>query len=184
VRESASSPDKCKKISERLLQAHHKNPAWREMLSAQMKKANPSKVPEVKRKVKEKWAATGHPLAKMKSKGGNGRPLPRQAQTLKAVLGEAWVMEHVILTHRRSPWPHCYKVDLALPGRMIVVELDGWSHTRQTEKKLDLKKDQFLEELGWSVLRFWNKEVDGNLPGVLSTISRFLGTPLTSPVVS
>ncbi len=69
--------------------------------------------------------------------------------------------------HRIGP----YIVDfVCLEGR-LVVEVDGGQHAESTQ---DINRDAWLQKEGYTVLRFWNHDVLGNLDGVLEA----LGTAL------
>ena len=67
----------------------------------------------------------------------------------------------------------------------LVVEVDGEHHGDQLV--YDARRDRWLSELGFRVLRFWVVEVDENLEGVIETIVDALSTadvkgpPPTSP---
>jgi very-short-patch-repair endonuclease len=48
-----------------------------------------------------------------------------------------------------------YKVDVAFPGPMIVIEVDGWAfHSDQEVFQGDRKRQNHIALLGWQVLRF------------------------------
>lgn len=61
-------------------------------------------------------------------------------------------------------------VDIAIPALKLAIEVDGLSHTKQVEKERDAKKEQLLKESGWTLLRFWNKEIVENLASVLARV--------------
>ena len=48
--------------------------------------------------------------------------------------------------------------------------MDGGQHMAEKEK--DGKRDKWLDEQGYKVLRFWNNEVLGNVSSVLEVIKR------------
>ena len=52
----------------------------------------------------------------------------------------------------------------------MVIELDGGQHAVAPQQEHDAKRDQWLEEEGFLVLRFWNTDVLMNIKGVLATI--------------
>jgi len=64
-----------------------------------------------------------------------------------------------------------YILDFACVPLKLAVELDGETHSTLDERAHDERRRMFLEERGWTLLRFWNSEVYKNLEGVLSTIS-------------
>ena len=66
-----------------------------------------------------------------------------------------------------------YIVDFFCTGKNLVVEIDGSQHMDD----YDTKRDEFLRENGFTVLRFWNNEVNNNLEEVMQKILHFLETP-------
>ena len=63
-----------------------------------------------------------------------------------------------------------YIADFYCPKEKLVVELDGQPHFTEEGKKYDAKRTKYLESLGLTVVRFENKEVLGNVRGVLNRI--------------
>lgn len=66
-----------------------------------------------------------------------------------------------------------YVVDFFCPEMKLVVELDGGQH--QERISYDQERDAWLQVEGYTVLRYWNNEVIGNLAGVLENIGRVAG---------
>ena len=64
-----------------------------------------------------------------------------------------------------------YFADFACRTRMIVIEVDGATHSTDAERAYDRRRTAFLEQLGYRVLRFGNEEVLNGMDGVLSLIS-------------
>lgn len=60
-----------------------------------------------------------------------------------------------------------YIVDFACPEKGLVVELDGTQHV---DNPRDRVRDGVLNDLGWSVARFWSSEVLRDRAAVLETI--------------
>lgn len=60
-----------------------------------------------------------------------------------------------------------YIVDIACRQARLAVELDGSQHL---ESPADARRTGFLEAQGWTVLRFWNREVAENPEGVAEAI--------------
>lgn len=128
----------------------------RKYASARMK-ANPiSRRPEVRAKISATLKGRAPTV-----QGGNGRETPEPVKMLAAVLGDEWEVEANVVTGmgRHSGYPSVYKIDLADPERQIAIEVDGGSHGPLERKALDAKKTEFLQSLGWTVLRFTNVEV-------------------------
>ncbi len=71
---------------------------------------------------------------------------------------------------------HSYELDVAFPNLKLAVEIDGGVHRIEAKKQKDLERTQKLESLGWTVLRFSNRQVTRDLTAVKaliqSTISR------------
>ena len=61
-----------------------------------------------------------------------------------------------------------YVVDFVCLDAKLIVELDGGQHADQIEA--DKMRTEFLEALGFAVMRFWNNEVIENIDGVLERI--------------
>ncbi len=59
--------------------------------------------------------------------------------------------------------------DFACVEIKVVIELDGDQHGKDHGAR-DAKRDAYIEDKGWTVLRFWNNEVYENINGVLETI--------------
>jgi very-short-patch-repair endonuclease len=73
-------------------------------------------------------------------------------------LGDGWVSQWVVITGgAKNGLPNHYKIDLANPQAMIAIEVDGKSHDHRKEQ--DARKDAFLRDKGWNVVRFTNQEV-------------------------
>jgi len=64
-----------------------------------------------------------------------------------------------------------FVVDFACLKHKLVVELDGGQHGLEGHVRRDSVRDPSLAGMGFRVLRFWNIDVDRNLPGVIDVIS-------------
>jgi very-short-patch-repair endonuclease len=74
------------------------------------------------------------------------------------------------LHFRRQVPIGCYVVDFACLKHSLIVELDGAQHGDDRGAAADQLRDAALAGLGYQVRRFWNREVDTNLAGVVETI--------------
>lgn len=75
-----------------------------------------------------------------------------------------------------------YFCDFVCRGERLIIELDGGQHNSQGGKAYDERRTAFLRAQGYQVIRFWNHDVLGNLPGVLFRIEQALaGRPSPSP---
>jgi very-short-patch-repair endonuclease len=60
-----------------------------------------------------------------------------------------------------------FYADLACREARLVVELDG---SRHVGSDADRNRTSFLRQQGWTVIRFWNSQVDENPDGVAEAI--------------
>ncbi len=67
-----------------------------------------------------------------------------------------------------------YFADFACAAAMLVVEVDGATHSTAEELSYDAARTAFMERAGWSVVRFWNDEVYRNEDGVVETVMGYL----------
>jgi very-short-patch-repair endonuclease len=67
-----------------------------------------------------------------------------------------------------------YIADFACPQLCIVVEADGETHSTLAERQHDARRAEFIEQQGWTILRFWNGEIRDNTEGVLENIREAL----------
>ena len=77
---------------------------------------------------------------------------------------------------------YCHKLKL-------IIELDGWIHGEEENKKKDIIRQNILENIGYRVLRYRNEQVVCELDSALQNIWNYIqenvllkdGPPLTSP---
>ena len=67
-----------------------------------------------------------------------------------------------------------YIVDFYCPSAKVIVELDGGQHYTQEGIRGDQVRDKYLESLGFTILRFSDREVFKNIEGVLERIFEHL----------
>jgi len=83
-------------------------------------------------------------------------------------------------THQLSIEP--YFADLACRKAKLIVELDGSQHI---DSEHDAVRTAFLENEGWTIIRFWNSKVRDNPDGVAEAIllkaAECLGDPPPTP---
>ncbi len=68
---------------------------------------------------------------------------------------------------RRQVPLHNAIVDFVCFENKLIIEVDGSQHA---ESKADEKRDAFLRENGFRILRFWNDEIERNLDFVCLSI--------------
>lgn len=74
-------------------------------------------------------------------------------------------------THLRRQAPiGPYVVDFLCPAARLIVELDGGHHNEDEQARRDVRRQRWLETEGYRVLRFWNSDIDNELPSVLERI--------------
>lgn len=118
---------------------------------------HPFKNTDIRRKGHETQRASG--FLQLNYRKGSGPTAPQKI--LFDALPES-TMEHRIQQH--------LTVDLAIIASKLAIEVDGQSHLSKEGKRLDTKRECILRELGWTLLRFRNKEILENLPSVLNRI--------------
>lgn len=65
-------------------------------------------------------------------------------------------------------------VDFVCVERGLIIEADGSQHA---ESERDGRRDSYLQQLGFTILRFWNNDVLENPSGVFDMIFAALHTP-------
>jgi len=63
-----------------------------------------------------------------------------------------------------------YVVDFFCPAKRLIVELDGGHHNEDETAERDRPRQQWLENEGYRVIRFWNSEIASDLTAVLERI--------------
>jgi len=132
----------------------------RKYASARMIARNPMRRPEVRAQVSKTLVAMGWgPI----QRGGNGRPPTKAELLISAALG--WQTNVIVPTRvpRGNGYPTHYKIDVGDPDLKIAIECDGLSHNSLSRRAQDRKKEAFLRELGWTVLRFSNQAATDRL---------------------
>lgn len=146
---------------------------WRNLQSVPVKPmaSSPS---IVEKPTKQKRSATIHQLAPTDSRRGHVDLLP-QEKLWFAVKDHfpdeqvEWEMGKVV--PRRN-----YRIDIALPKRMLAIEVDGWSfHGKHLAGfKKDREKQNLLVVEGWRVLRFTAGEINKDAKALMPMIERAL----------
>ncbi|MFH1233915.1 MAG: endonuclease domain-containing protein [Patescibacteria group bacterium] len=63
-----------------------------------------------------------------------------------------------------------YIVDFYCPRKKLVIEIDGATHSTNSEILNDRIRQKYLEYLGLKIIRFTNNDIRENMDGVLSKI--------------
>ena len=67
-----------------------------------------------------------------------------------------------------------YVVDFYCPSKKLIIEIDGYQHKNNKQKAYDRERTNYLEQLGFKVLRFWNNDINKNISGVMMKIKEYL----------
>ena len=73
-----------------------------------------------------------------------------------------------------------YIVDFYCATAKIVIELDGSQHYEDKGKKADIRRDLYLNNLGLTVLRYSNYDINRNFDGVCADILQYISTSSTA----
>ena len=77
---------------------------------------------------------------------------------------------HVPKFHRQRVIGN-YIVDFFCPKLKLIIEIDGYQHFYEENKEYDNKRTDYLESLGFYVLRFENTEVNKDIENVRYVIN-------------
>jgi very-short-patch-repair endonuclease len=58
--------------------------------------------------------------------------------------------------------------DFYCPAKKLIIEIDGGQHLNKKES--DNERSNYLESLGFKVVRFWNKEINSEIDTVIKKI--------------
>jgi very-short-patch-repair endonuclease len=82
--------------------------------------------------------------------------------------------------HRQKPIDE-YIVDFYCPQLKLVIEIDGDSHDGKEEA--DKIRQERLESLGLTVMRFWDSDVKCNVDGIVEQLREWIETHRTHPFI-
>ena len=110
----------------------------------------------------------------------NNQRLTRSAQELRSHMTKEerhlWYdfLKKLPCTVNRQKVIGHYIADFYCADAKIVIELDGSQHYNAEEKAKDAARDQYLNNLGITVLRYSNLEIARNFEGVCADILRHI----------
>ena len=67
-----------------------------------------------------------------------------------------------------------YIVDFACRENKIIIEIDGGQHKENKNRLKDQKSTEYIKEMGYKEIRFWNNEIDENIEGVYLRLIDFI----------
>lgn len=116
------------------------------------------------------------PTPKQRAKHMRANPTPAEQKLWLALRANRF--ENRQFTRQTIIAP--YIVDFASKAAGLIIEVDGDTHS--AKDRYDARRTEFLESLGYRVIRFANPDVISNIEGVLSVIADALRVPpLPSP---
>ena len=65
-----------------------------------------------------------------------------------------------------------YVVDFCCLELKLVIEVDGSGHLHSRQQKKDKQRTEHLEKWGYTIIRFYNDEIDENLDSILEIITQ------------
>lgn len=149
AKEFSNRPERRKRHSE-LMKELSNRPEMKKTLSERGKKAweNPEKRKIFCEERKRRWAKLTH--EERLAFTLPGRMAVRSVSKGEMALYE--IVHQYYPTAKNSEWVKHYQIDIAIPELKIDIEYDGarW-HPLGNEK--DKKRDEFLQKLGWAILR-------------------------------
>lgn len=154
--------------SEKMRQQALYDHKFRAAVKERMTTRNPGANPEIKQRAQATKIARGVTYEHLT--GGNGTGPTRSQKMLSEALG--WPMEVAVATGQKRPsgYPAAYKLDVSDPHLLIGVECDGQTHKSPTRRAQDQKKTALLESMGWTILRFWNHEIESDLSACVEQV--------------
>lgn len=79
-----------------------------------------------------------------------------------------------VTVHRQKPLGN-YIVDFYIASSNLIIELDGSQHFDYSGIQKDTERDQWLQNAGYTVLRYANSEIHLNFQGVCQDILNHIG---------
>ena len=67
-----------------------------------------------------------------------------------------------------------YIVDFICREKRLIIELDGGQHNEENNINYDKLRTEFLNNMGYKILRIWNNDIENNIEGVMSKIESYL----------
>ena len=92
-------------------------------------------------------------------------------QRLAQALEEGLIQYSIVPQYRVSVGNKEYPLDFGIPNLKIAIEADGEDfHTMPKQKESDDKRDSALHQMGWTVIRFWDRDIEKNMDQVMRTV--------------
>lgn len=78
------------------------------------------------------------------------------------------------LKFRRQHGIGSFIVDIYCPERKLVIEIDGDTHAEDSAILRDKQRTEYIEALGYTVIRYTNDDVLNNIDGVFEDLGKRL----------
>ncbi|MBX4186893.1 MAG: DUF559 domain-containing protein [Candidatus Doudnabacteria bacterium] len=98
------------------------------------------------------------------------RELRKNPTTWELKLWEHLKDKNLGVKFKRQVYIGGYVVDFCCNAKKLIVEVDGGHHRIKARKIQDQIRSKHLNREGYSVLRFWNSQIDKDINKVLETI--------------
>ena len=72
-----------------------------------------------------------------------------------------------------------YIVDFLIFSKKMIIEIDGRQHGLPENKEADIERDEKLRQMGFTVFRYTNEQINTNFRGVAADILNHLGLTMS-----
>ena len=103
----------------------------------------------------------------------NARQLRKNMTKEERHLWYDFLRDLPIMVHRQKVIGP-YIVDFYIASKKLIIELDGSQHYEAEGKQCDEKRDAYLKEQGYTVLRYANSDVNFRFDAVCENILHYL----------
>jgi len=156
--------EETKKKNAEILSARWKNPEFRKKKTEYMKEHNPVYIPGVIEKSNRTKLQRGNLPNNFKY--GNGEMSHYESLVYDDLINNGFYYNYAINTKlARDTFPERhyaknYKPDFTNTLKKLCIEIDGANHNSNKIKELDKKKDECLQFLGFTIIRFTHEQID------------------------
>lgn len=154
--------EETKRKNAKILSDRWKNPEFRKKKTDYMKEHNPVYIPGVVDRANKTKLQRGK--LPNNYKYGNGKLSEYESFVYEDLIEAGFYYNYAINTKLardafpENRYPHCYKPDFTNIIDRLCIEIDGPNHVHT--KELDMKKEECLQFLGFTVIRFTHEQID------------------------
>ena len=102
------------------------------------------------------------------------KELRQKSTPTEKILWSALRTKKIGIKFRRQHSFGGYILDFYCSEKKLIIELDGEIHNTKEAGEYDAVRDRHFKELGYTILRFKNKEVQDDLENVLRIINEII----------